>query len=212
MTTLFEQASEQKSEPSVAAIIAAAGQSRRMGSPKQLLPWGDTTVIATVVQNLSAASALPVICVVGHRQAEMRAALRFTQAEIVFNPDYAHAEMLSSYQAGIRQLANRLCAGALIALGDQPHIPVSIIRQVVEQAQKTPDKLVIPSCNMRRGHPFYVPRRLWSALLALGEEETLRTLLIRYANEIGYVNVDNDVILRDMDTQDDYANLKKVDR
>ena len=206
MTTQFEQKSERK----IGAIIAAAGQSRRMGSPKQLLAWGDSTVIATVVQNLSTAGAVPVVCVVGHRQAEMRTALQMTQAEIVFNPDYATAEMLSSYQAGIRQLAATACAGALIALGDQPQIPTAIIRQVIEQAQATPDKLVIPSYNMRRGHPFYVPRLLWPALLALGPAETLRSLLMQHNSEIVYVNVADDAILRDMDTPADYVNLQPV--
>ena len=148
----------------------------------------------------------------GHRQAEIRTALQFTQAEIVFNPDYAQTEMLCSYQVGIRQLVDKSCAGALIALGDQPHIPVSIIQQVIEQAQQMPDKLVIPSYTMRRGHPFYLPRQCWADLLALGAEASLRTLLVRYTDEIRYVNVEDDAILRDMDTPADYASLKKVDR
>ncbi|MCX6047154.1 MAG: nucleotidyltransferase family protein [Chloroflexi bacterium] len=206
MTTL----SEQKFEPKIAAVIAAAGQSRRMGSPKQLLPWGDSTVIATVVQNLSAAGAEPVLCVVGHRQAEVTAALTNTQAEIVFNPDYAYTEMLSSYQAGIRHLETTQCQGALIALGDQPHIPVTVIQQVIAQARQTPDQVVIPSYEMRRGHPFYVPRTLWPALLALGNEESLRTLLKLHGGDIVYVNIATDVILRDMDSPADYASLQAV--
>ncbi len=203
-----QQATESSSASKVAAVIAAAGQSRRMGAPKQLLPWGESTVIATVVQNLSAAGAEPVICVVGHRQDDVRAALQATPAEIVFNPDYASGEMLSSYQAGIGALVKTACVGALIALGDQPQIDSALIRQVIEQALNTPRCLVIPSYNMRRGHPFYVPRQLWAALLALKGEETLRTLLVRHAEDIVYVNVANDAILRDMDTPTDYTNLK----
>ena len=204
MTTLFEQ----KLEPKLAAVIAAAGQSRRMGSPKQLLPWGASTVIANVVQNLSAAGAEPVICVVGHRHAEVTAALTSTCAEIVFNPDYAHTEMLSSYQTGIRHLQPTQCPGALIALGDQPHIPAAVIQQVIAQACQTPDQVVIPSYEMRRGHPFYIPRSLWPALLALGNDDSLRTLLKHYATEIVYVSVETDAILRDMDLPADYAGLQ----
>lgn len=208
--TVGQQATEPSSTSKVAAVIAAAGQSRRMGAPKQLLPWGESTVIATVVQNLSAAGAEPVICVVGHRQDEVRAALQATPTEIVFNPDYASGEMLSSYQAGIGALVKTACVGALIALGDQPHIDSALIRQVIEQARNTPDRLVIPSYNMRRGHPFYVPRQLWAALLALNGEETLRTLLVLHAEEIVYVNVANDAILRDMDTPTEYVHLKST--
>lgn len=207
--TFADQATEPTSSASqVAAIIAAAGLSRRMGAPKQLLPWGERTVIATVVQNLSAAGASPVVCVVGHRQEEVRAALQGTAATIVFNPNYTTGEMLSSYQIGIDALTETQCTGALVALGDQPHIEAPLIRQVIEQARQTPQQLVIPSYHMRRGHPFYVPRQLWAALLALNGEATLRTLLVRHAEEIVYVNVDSDAILRDMDTPTDYANLK----
>ncbi len=204
----MKRLSEQNLEPKIAAVIAAAGQSRRMGSPKQLLPWGDSTVIATVVHNLTLAGAEPVVCVVGHRQAEVAAALTNTRAEIVFNPDYAQTEMLSSYQTGIRRLQATECQGALIALGDQPHIPALVIRQVIAQAQRTPDQVVIPSYEMRRGHPFYVPRTLWPALLALGNDDSLRTLLKHYAAEIVYVTVETDAILRDMDLPADYASLQ----
>ncbi len=206
MTTLFEQ----KSAAKIAAVIAAAGQSRRMGSPKQLLPWGDSTVIATVVQNLTLAGVEPVICVVGHRQAEVAAALVHTHAEIIFNADYAHTEMLTSYQTGIRRLLATECSGALIALGDQPHIPATVIQQVVEQARQTPEQVIIPSYNMRRGHPFYIPRTLWLALLALGNDDSLRTLLKRYPDEIGYVVVETDTILRDIDVPADYTALQAV--
>ncbi len=194
----------------VAAIIAAAGRSQRMGSPKQLLAWGASTVIATVVENLSTAGAAPVVCVVGHQATAISQALGKTHAQLVFNPDYAVAEMLGSYQAGIRSLAATACSGTLIALGDQPHIPAAVIRQVVAQAQTTPDQLVIPSYNLRRGHPFYVPRRLWSELLVLRADETLRTLLTRHADAIVYVTVDTDAILRDMDTPEAYNRLTQA--
>jgi molybdenum cofactor cytidylyltransferase len=192
----------------VAALVAAAGMSRRMGAPKQLLPWGDQTVIAQVVQNLHAAGADPVICVTGHRHAEVSQALIGTPAHIVFNPDYATGEMLSSYQAGLQTLRERACIGVLIALGDQPHIPVAVVAQVIAQAAATPDNLVIPSYAMRRGHPFYIPRRLWAALLALGPSETLRTLITQHTDTIRYVTVETDAILRDMDTPTDFAALK----
>src|SRR4051794_21735799 len=111
----MELMTEQSEDLSIAAVIAAAGQSRRMGSPKQLLPWGDSTVIATVVQNLTVAGAEPVVCVVGHQQEAVRTALKHTRAAVVFNLDYAHSEMISSYQAGVRHLLETTpCTGTLI--------------------------------------------------------------------------------------------------
>jgi molybdenum cofactor cytidylyltransferase len=197
----------------IAAVVAAAGRSTRMGEPKQLLPWGNRTVLGTVVHNLAAAGASPVLCVVGHRADEMAAALGDAPAHLLRNPDYLLGEMLSSYQTGIRYLQSQatpvtdLSLGTLLALGDQPHIPLDVIRQVIAQARATPDHIVIPSYEMRRGHPFFLPTRLWPELLALTYEETLRTLVQRHQSSIIYVNVSSDAILRDIDTPADYQAL-----
>jgi molybdenum cofactor cytidylyltransferase len=206
----------------IAAVVAAAGFSRRMGRLKQLLPWGEgRTVIAAVVESLAAAGAEPVLCVVGHRCREVQAALQHTPARIVYNEDYSRGEMLSSYQAGIVSLSvpqvgdpvvsmggtarrQHGAAGAMLALGDQPHIPVEIIRLVLDRARASLEKIVIPSYDMRRGHPLYLPRRLWPELLGLEGGENLRHLLRRHQDEIVYVNVSTDAILRDMDTPADY--------
>jgi molybdenum cofactor cytidylyltransferase len=201
------QASSQR--PHIAAIVAAAGLSRRMGAPKQLLPWGAQTVIAAVVTQLRTAGAEPVLCITGHRRDEVEAALAGSGASAIFNADYATGEMISSYQTGIRALVDSDCAGTLIALGDQPHIPSTVIAQVIAQAQQTPAALVIPSYAMRRGHPFYVPRGLWPELLTLRGDETLRTLVQRHNNMIVYVSVETDAILRDMDTVEEFAELIK---
>jgi molybdenum cofactor cytidylyltransferase len=194
----------------IAAVIAAAGFSRRMGEFKQLLPWQGNTVIESVVANLHAAGAEPVICVVGYRGDEVAAVLCGSPTQIVQNPNYHVAEMLSSYQAGIRELlqgggAVVKPAGTLLALGDQPHIPVDVLALIIQQAQQTPDQIVIPSHQMRRGHPIYLPRSLWPDLLALTVDESLRDLLSRHADSILYVNVETDAIRRDMDTPADYA-------
>ncbi|MEZ4622143.1 MAG: nucleotidyltransferase family protein [Caldilineaceae bacterium] len=192
----------------IAAIIAAAGRSRRMGEPKQLLPWGHSTVIATVVNNFTAAGVDPVLCVTGHRHQEIASALTASTAQIVYNELYATTDMLRSYQLGIQTLmANTQVHGTFLALGDQPHISVAVLAQIFHQAQRTPDAIVIPSFQMRRGHPFYFPRCFWGELLTLGTEETVRTVVKAHENAIVYVNVDNDAILYDMDTPDAYAAL-----
>ena len=201
--------------PLIAAVIAAAGFSRRMGRFKQLLPWGDSTVIGTVVDNLCAAGAEPILCVTGHRADEVAAALESSPAQIVPNPQYTNSEMLTSYQTGIAALNNSQFtihhspfSGSLLALADQPHIPVPVIRQVIEQAQSTPEQIVIPSHQMRRGHPIYLPRRLWSELLALSLDASLRDLLNQHSAEVVYVDVDTDAIRQDMDEWGEYERLR----
>ena len=96
----------------------------------------------------------------------------------------------------------------MLSLADQPHVPADVIRAIVQQAQRTPSQIVIPSHNFRRGHPLYLPRSLWPDLLALGDEETLRTLIVKHDDRITYVNVHTDAILLDLDTQLDYEQLR----
>lgn len=201
--------------PSIAAIVAAAGFSRRMGQFKQLLPWGKSTVIRTVVDNLCAAGAAPVVCVSGHRASEVAAALEGSPAQMVANPEYATGEMLTSYQAGVTALHssqftlhNPPLSGALLALADQPHIPVRVISQVIAQARSTPEQIIIPSHAMRRGHPIYLPCRLWPELLALPADASLRDLLGHHLSAIVYVDVDTDAIRRDMDAWGEYEQLR----
>ena len=202
--------------PSIAAVIAAAGFSRRMGHFKQLLPWGDSTVIRTVFENLHGAGAEPILCVTGHRAVDVAAALEGSPACVVPNPDYASGEMLTSYQAGIGALLSSAfriphsaLTGSLLALADQPHIPVDVIRRVVAQAQSTPEQIVMPSHRMRRGHPIFLPRRLWGDLLALPAEGSLRQLMNRHSAEIMYVDVETDAIRQDMDEWGEYERLRE---
>jgi molybdenum cofactor cytidylyltransferase len=119
--------------------------------------------------------------------------------------------MLSSYQAGVAWLASderyAMLTGVLLSLGDQPHVGPEVIRQVIESAAGSSEAIIIPSHNMRRGHPIYWPCRLWSPLLTLGSDDSLRTLLNKYADDIEYLNISTDVILQDMDTPEAYARL-----
>ena len=83
-----------------AAIVLAAGESRRMGSLKPLLPYGSGTVIQAVVRSLKASPVQPVLVVLGHRSEEIAAHLAGKGVEIVLNPRYPEG-MLTSVQAGI---------------------------------------------------------------------------------------------------------------
>jgi molybdenum cofactor cytidylyltransferase len=90
----------------IPAIGLAAGLSRRMGRFKLTLPWGASTVIGQVVATLNAAGVTEIVAVTGHRADEVAAALAGTGAKLVFNPDYATGEMLSSIQAGLRAVVS----------------------------------------------------------------------------------------------------------
>lgn len=195
---------------SVAAVVAAAGFSSRMGRFKPLLPWRYGTVIEAVAAALAEGDVSPIYVVTGHRGAEIAAQLIGGPADVVFNPDYRQNEMLRSYQVGVEALGRKgvPVQGALLALVDQPHIPASVIRQIISRAQAKPEAVVVPSYRRRRGHPVYLPKWAFSSLVALSRRHTLRDLLGNLEDRIVYENVDSDCVRRDMDVPSEYESLR----
>ena len=187
----------------IAAIILAAGQSRRMGRPKMVLPWGETTVIGKVVRLLAEAGAAPLVVVTGGARQEVEEALVGLPASPVFNPRFAEGEMASSLQVGLSALPEE-CQAALVVLGDQPQIELATVQGVMQRFRRTQSLLVVPSYHMHRGHPWLIARALWPAVLALKPGETMRDLLNAFAEQIDYLPVETATILHDLDTQEDY--------
>lgn len=189
----------------ISAIILAAGQSRRMGRNKMFLPYGTATVIETVVARVLACPAIgEVVVVTGHEPDRLAALLVPYPVRGVFNPAYAQTEMLVSLQTGLRALSAEARA-ALLLLGDQPRIQSSTIQRVAEALPS--GGIVIPSFQMKRGHPIGLDRSLWAEVLALPETATLRDFLRAHEADIRYVLAEDDSVLKDLDTPEDYEKL-----
>lgn len=189
----------------VDAVVLAAGESRRMGRPKMLLPWGDGTVLEAVVRTLLAAGVRRTAVVLGHRAAEHRSALRSLARDgrvmLVENPRYPEG-MLTSAQCGAAALLREEARGepaaaVLIALGDQPQITPGLVARLTAGHR---GGLTVPAFGGRRGHPLCVDRRFLPDLLALPPAEGLRGLFRRHPEAVAPVAVDSDEILRDIDT------------
>jgi len=190
----------------ISALILAAGQSKRMGRPKLLLPWGETTVLGQVIATFKAAEINDILVVTGgaREQIEM---LVGKSVQTIFNPDHAQGEMLSSVQVGLAGL-NPGTEAVLIALGDQPQVQERSVRLVMEAYRNSTASIVVPSYQMRRGHPWLVTKIHWGEIQRMRPPESLRKFLDRYADEIHYVTVNDDSILGDLDTPEDYLKLK----
>lgn len=194
----------------VAAVVLAAGRSTRMAgdSPKQLLPWNDTTVIGQVVETLSCCRLSPLLLVLGHRAKEIRQALAGTRAQFVDNPDYAEGEMLSSLQTGVRAL-NETVSGCLVLLADQPWLEAGLVERLLDAYAAGPSGIIAPAYQGKRGHPVLIDRRHWAEMLALGQNLAPRHLLQRHPADICLVPVETDSILDDMDTTEAYHRAKE---
>jgi len=195
-------------------VILAAGLSRRMGTPKMLLPWGKTSVLGQVTETLYRAAAdageveMVIVCGGARPAVEAEAArlAAFFPLRTVFNPEYESGEMMSSIRVGLAGLSP-LAQAALIALGDQPQLSLDSARGVVSAWEMSGAGLVIPSFANRRGHPWLAERALWGRL---GESQTARAFLQASSAEIYYTQADESV-LKDLDTPADYAEgLKNI--
>lgn len=191
----------------IAAIVLAAGESRRMGRPKMTLPWGQTTVIGQVVGCLHAAGLDDIVVVTGGARTEVETAVSRLPARVVFNPRFAEGEMLLSLQVGLRALDPQ-CEAALIALGDQPQVEPQIVAGLLAAYVNCRAELIVPSYQMRRGHPWIVSRQLWDSIIALQPPATLRDILEIHRQRIHYWLTDSPSILQDLDTPEDYQRYK----
>lgn len=187
----------------VAAIVLAAGKSSRMGQTKALLPWGRETVLEAIIRQLYAARLEHIVVVTGHDANRIAAIAERYGVQVVHNPDYERGEMLSSLQAGLRVLSERY-DGALIVLGDQPQLQSYVITRVLETYARGSKGIVIPSYELRRGHPVLFGRQHWRGLLELPAGSAPRDVVNANTDDIAYVNVTTDSILQDIDTPEDY--------
>lgn len=188
----------------IGAIVLAAGMSKRMGQPKVLLPWDKgQTIIEHILTQLFLARVDHVSVIVGNRAEAIKPLVEALGAETVFNPNFETGDMLSSVKAGLRAMPSNIAA-VLIVLGDQPRIQPRVVHQVMTAYAEGKGDIVAPSYQMRRGHPILIDRRYWKELLNLPEDGAPRDVINAHADRIAYVNVDNDSVLRDVDTPDEY--------
>ena len=190
----------------ITAIILAAGESKRMGEPKMLMPWGKSTVLQTVISTFQAAGINDILVVTGGTRQQVESLVGKT-VQTIFNEAYEKGEMLSSIQVGLSVKMHEASA-ALICLGDQPQVKERSVRSICDTFLKNTSPIVVPSYQMRSGHPWLVARPLWDELLEMKSPRTPRDFLKKHAHKIHYVIVDTSSVIEDLDTPEDYLKYK----
>ncbi len=184
------------------AIVLAAGESRRMGAPKMLLPFGKTTVIGHVVDQLLKSVIDEVYVVAGHQASRVTEELSGRPVSVVINPDY-RAGMLSSVRCGLRAL-RPACEPILVALGDQPAITSSLIDRLAQAFTATDRGIVVPLYRGQRGHPLLFSQRYCKQILTRYDDVGLRGLLYAHPDDVLEYRVSTPAVLSDIDDPEDY--------
>ncbi|MCF8226561.1 MAG: XdhC family protein [Bacteroidales bacterium] len=188
----------------IASVILAAGESRRMGESKMLLPFGNSTIIGTVISNALNAVSDHVRVVLGADADAIDESIAGLKVEKVINRDFRNG-MLSSVQAGIRSLPAETTA-VMILLGDQPMISAGIMDRVIERYKRSEKDIIIASVDGMRGHPMIFNAKYIPEILSYGREHSLRDLPGKHPGEVEELETGNPEILRDIDTPHDYKN------
>jgi len=193
------------------AVILAAGESARMGTPKQLLPLDGKPLVVRAVEAALASPAWPVVVVLGAHAEKIRPVLARLPVLVADNPAWAEG-MAASIRAGVttlRQFSRQLDA-ALVALCDQPAFSAGVIAQLVAAQRATSRSIVAAHYAGRHGAPALFLREHFPALLALTGEEGARALL--QGDPARVASVDLPDLALDLDTPADYAALRKDQR
>jgi molybdenum cofactor cytidylyltransferase len=186
------------------AIILAAGESKRMGRPKMLLPFNGSTMIETVIKNVSESNVDKVLVVLGAEREAIFEKIRKLKATCCQNEHYKDG-MLSSVRCGFRHLPTGYKA-ALVFQGDQPLITQNAINIVISAYLSSGKGIVIPVYNARRGHPLLVDIKYRNEIEKLTPDEGLRSLSNKFQEDVLEVETSESGILPDFDTFDDYNN------
>jgi molybdenum cofactor cytidylyltransferase len=191
----------------ICAVVLAAGQSRRMGVQKLLLPIDGQPLIARVVDQVLSGPAERVFVVVGADAAAIVAALAERPVHFVYNPA-AEGAMLGSVRCGLQALPPE-CAAVLVVLGDQPDIGAAVMAQLVEAFRAGRGGIVVPVHRGRRGHPLLFAIRYRDEILRTYDDSGLRGLLQAHPDDLYEVAVDGPGVLEDLDVPEDYRRAEK---
>ena len=189
----------------IAAILLAAGLSRRMGQPKLLLPLGGRPVLRYAAERLLAASLSPVIVVTGPEQTATASALAGLDVELVGNPS-PEAGQATSVRAGIAALPPGTEA-ALIALGDQPFLAAEVIPRLIDALRQSGRAIAAPRYRDGPGNPVLFGAAVFPELLALGGDRGARSVVDRDPGRVALVDIDR-LMPQDIDTPEDYERLR----
>ncbi len=184
------------------ALVLAAGESRRMGMPKPLLRFGETTFLEQVLSILRQSHVDRSTVVLGARAEMIRASVDLSGVGVVVNEDYSKGQ-LSSLIKGLNNLPSDTDA-MLLCLVDHPFVTAEIVNRLIRTFRETRRSIVLPVFNGRRGHPALFARSLFDELANAPQDKGARHVVSSNEDKILEVNVPDRAVLMSVDTPQDY--------
>lgn len=191
----------------IAALILAAGGSRRLGRPKQLEPWGQKTLLSHIIDLVETFPVDETWVVVGADLDRVVNEIGPRPVGIIQNPDW-ESGLASSLRVGLDALTQlSKVDGALVFMGDQPSVRADVVTALIEKHRRSPAMAIVPKYRYTRGNPVLLDRALWPRLMSLEGDEGAQRLLQAHSEWVEEVWFDS-LPPRDIDTQADVEELR----
>jgi molybdenum cofactor cytidylyltransferase len=190
----------------IAGLVLAAGGSSRLGRPKQLLPFGDATLLDRVLTTARACEFAQLVCVLGGAADAVRAGVDLTGVTVVENEVFG--EGCSSSIAAALGAVDPRCEVLVLMLGDQPGVSAQTVGALLAERGDAP--LAACAYDDGRGHPLAFARGMFGQLSDLHGDKGVWKLMDRFAADVVEVPIDGP-IPRDIDTWDDYELALEID-
>ena len=188
-----------------AILILAAGSASRMGRPKQLLPWGKTTLLGNCITQAKGILAADVFVVLGANYVEIASEIKNTNIEILHHEEWEKG-IGSSIAFGVNSIANKnKYQNLLILLADQPFVTQSDLKHLLDLSKKHPKKIIASVYKSKKGVPAVFDACFFEALKCLNEDFGAKKILQQYDNSV--VASKKELNLQDIDTLEVYKTL-----
>jgi molybdenum cofactor cytidylyltransferase len=190
-------------------LILAAGSSRRMGSPKQLLSIDGRPLLEVVVGHACASRLDEVLVVLGAAADEIREQVNLGRARVLINTDHASG-MASSLRAGLAALDGSVDR-VVVILGDQPEIGDGLIDRLLGLQDRSGLPAAALSFNGLLHPPVVLERELWGDLMSLEGDVGCRAVIRARPELVASLASGQDLKHPvDLDTPEDYRRLQPV--
>jgi molybdenum cofactor cytidylyltransferase len=198
------------SAPPVAALVVAAGASRRLGRPKQLEPWGEETLLEHVLAGVRRLEVGEIWLVLGANADEIEARLDVSGCTVVENPEWEEG-LASSLRVGLDAIL-RLSRAELVLLvmGDQPEVNPEVVNKLLSAQRSSGRPAAVPRYRYMWGHPIVFERSLWPRIMSLEGDQGAKRLLQAHPDWVTEVLIEQPPP-RDIDTEIDVEDMRPRD-
>ena len=185
----------------ITGLVLAAGESRRMGVTKQLLPFGHNTILGQVIRNALESNLDEIVVVLGYQAQEIGQNISDAPVKVVVNPEFREG-LSSSIKKGLSNITET--SAVMILLGDQPLVGKEIINRLLAELGRGDRGIIVPVYDNIRGHPVIFTPLYRDELLALQGDVGGKEIVRAHPEDVTEVNIDSEAVICDIDDRDDY--------